>query len=97
MLGNRPLQHQYPQLYNIVRKKQDTVGEVLSTPFPNLTWRRDLIGSKLVMWNNLASRLATVALTHDEDEFRWNLDSTGVFFGEITLSGSNQSECSKCK
>ena len=70
---------------------------MLSTPNPNLTWRRDLIGSKLVIWNNLTSRLATVALTHDEDEFRWNLDSTGVFFGEITLSGSNQSECSKCK
>ena len=69
------------------------MGEVLSTPNPNLTWRRDLIGSKLVIWNNLTSRLATVALTHEDDEFWWNLDSTDVFFGEITLSGSNQSEC----
>jgi hypothetical protein len=63
---------------------------VLSTPNPNLTCRRDLIGSKLVMWNNLASRLATIALTHEDDEFRRNLDLTGVFFCEITLSGSNQ-------
>ena len=55
------------------------VGEVLSTPNPNLTWRRDLIRSKLVIWNNLTSRLATVALTHEDDEFWWNLDSTGVF------------------
>ena len=38
------------------------MGKVLSTPNSNLTWRRDLIGSKLVMWNNLASCFATVAL-----------------------------------
>ena len=95
--GNRTLRNQYPQLYNIVREKHDTVGEVLSTPNPNLTWRRDLIGNKLVMRNNLTSRLAMVALTHEDDEFWWNLDSTDVFFGEITLSGSNQIECSKCK
>ena len=84
------------------------MGKVLSTPNSNLTWRRDLIGSKLVIWNNLTSRLATVALTHEDDEFWWNLDSTGVFsvksyyqglifFGEIILSGFNLSECSKCK
>ena len=67
------------------------MGEVLSTPIPNLTWRGYLIGSKFVMWNKLVSHLATVALTHEDDEFWWNLDSTDVFFGEITLSGSNQS------
>ena len=78
-LGNSPLREQYPQLYNIVRKKQDTVAEVLRTPSPNLSWRRDLIGSKLVMWNNLVSRLANVVLTHDRDEFKWNLDQHGVF------------------
>ena len=48
-LGNRYLREQYPQLYNIVRKKQDTVAEVMSLGTPNLSWRRDLIGSKLVM------------------------------------------------
>ena len=30
-LGNRPLQEQFHQLYNIVMKKQDTVAEVLRT------------------------------------------------------------------
>ena len=52
---------------------------MLSTPNPNLTWHSDLIGSKLAMRNNPASRLATVALTQEDDEFRWNLDSIGVF------------------
>ena len=69
-LGNSPLREQYPELYNIVRKKQDTVAEVLRTPSANLSWRRDLIGSKLVMWNNLVSRLANVMLMHNRDEFK---------------------------
>ena len=32
-----------------------------------------------MMWNNLASRLATIALTQEDDEFTWNLNSIGVF------------------
>ena len=73
-LGNSLLCDQYPQLYNIVRKKQDMVADVLSTHIPNLSWRRDLIGNKLVMWNNLVSRLSTVIFSQDRDDFKWNLD-----------------------
>ena len=52
-LGNTTLREQYPQLYNIARKKQDTIADILNTPIPNIPWRRDLIGNMLVMWNNL--------------------------------------------
>jgi hypothetical protein len=31
------------------------------------------------MWNNLASRLPTVVLSQERDDFKWNLDQTGVF------------------
>ena len=72
-LHNRSLRDQYPELYNIVRKKQDT-ADVLSTQIPNLSWCRNLFGNKLVMWNNLASRLASVRLNQDRDGFKWNLD-----------------------
>ena len=78
-LGNRSLREQYPQLNNIVRKKQDTVAEVLSSGTPNLSWRRDLIGSKLVMWNNLTARLTNITLNHERDDFKWNLNQAGVF------------------
>ena len=78
-LGNRSLRDKYPQLYNIVRKKQDTVADVLSTQISNLSWHRDLFGNKLAMWNNLASRLASVRLNQERDGFKWNLDQTGVF------------------
>ena len=69
-LENSPLWDQYLQLYNIVRKKQDTVADVLSTQIPNLFWRRDLIGNKLVMWNNLVSRLSTIVLSQQRDGFK---------------------------
>jgi hypothetical protein len=78
-LVNMPLRDQYPQLYNIARKKQDTVAEVLSTEIPNISWRRDLIGPKLVIWDNLVARLANINLTDEGDEFKWSLDPTGIF------------------
>ena len=78
-MGNRPLRDQYPSLYNIARRKQDTVAEVLGTNPPNISWRRDLVGNKLVMWNNLLPRVANIVLSHDEDEFRWNLHQNGEF------------------
>ena len=66
-LENKSLREQYPHLYNITRKKQDTVADILSTPIPNISWRRDLIDNKLVMWNNLVSRLAIVELSQEEE------------------------------
>ena len=55
------------------------VAEVLGTQILNLSWRRDLIGNKLAMWNNLASRLPTLELSQERDAFRWNFDQTCVF------------------
>jgi len=55
------------------------VADVLSTQIPNLSWLRDLIGNKLVMWNNLVSHLSTIVLSQERDEFKWNLDQTGIF------------------
>ena len=53
--------------------------EVLRSQIPNLSWHRDLIGNKLAMWNNLASRLPTLELSQERDAFRWNFDQTCVF------------------
>jgi len=78
-LGNTPLREQYPQLYNIARGKHDTMEAVLSAYPPNVSWRRDLFGDKLVMWNNLLSRLTTVISSQEEDEFIWTLDRKGEF------------------
>ena len=68
-LGNGTLKHQYPGLYCITRRKFITIAEVLSTPQPNISWRRSLIGPKLVAWNELYSRIARVLLDQGEHEF----------------------------
>ena len=52
---------------------------VLSAYPPNVSWRRDLIGDKLVMWNNFLSRLTTVVIGQEEDEFIWTLDQKVQF------------------
>ena len=55
------------------------VTAILSTQIPNISWRRDRIGQKFVMWNNLVSRLPTIILGQDRYNFKWKLDQTGVF------------------
>jgi hypothetical protein len=42
-------------------------------------FRRDLIGQRLVAWNALLQRLASVQLSPETDEFRWNLHKNGEF------------------
>ena len=75
MVGYYPLREQYPALYDIVqgRHKSDTIAQVLVHNNPTVTFRRDLVGPRLVAWHELLQRLATVDLMHGTDEFRWNL------------------------
>jgi hypothetical protein len=50
-IGNCSLRTKFPRLYNIARKKQDTVSNVLSSiPF-NVSFRRALMGNNLRDWN----------------------------------------------
>ena len=69
----------------------------MSSGTPNLSWRRDLIGSKLVMWNNLTARLTNITLNHERDDFKWNLNQAGVFYNKITLPRTNTSKHPKYK
>ncbi|WVZ70175.1 hypothetical protein U9M48_018861 [Paspalum notatum var. saurae] len=78
-LGDQPLKYQYSSLFNIVRKKNVTIADVLSfSPF-NISFRRALTGNKLTEWHNLVFHLANVSLTEGNDMFRWNLHSNGCF------------------
>jgi hypothetical protein len=44
---------------------------------PNVTFRRDLLGQRLVSWNALVQRLTHIHLQDRHDEFRWNLHKNG--------------------
>jgi hypothetical protein len=56
-----------------------SVADVFNTSSLNLSWRRDLIGHKLVAWNDLSPRLANIVLSNDQDGFRWNLSPDEQF------------------
>jgi hypothetical protein len=61
-LGNSSFQYQYPSVYNIVRKKSDTVVNVLGTIPLNVSFRRSLQGNNLALWNDLVFRVMYVQL-----------------------------------
>ena len=48
------------------------MAEVLCTQISTLSWCRDIIDNKLVMWNNLTSRPPTMELRQERDDFKWN-------------------------
>jgi hypothetical protein len=66
-------------LYSIVRRKGDTIATVMATSPPNVTFRRVLLGQRLLAWNALIQRLGDIHLSPEPDEFRWNLHVDGTF------------------
>jgi hypothetical protein len=78
-LGNYSFQHQYPSLYNIVRRKNATVESVLSTVHLNVSFRRFLNQNNLVLWNDLVGRITHVRHNDQADVFVWNLHQHGQF------------------
>jgi hypothetical protein len=68
-LDNIPLCEQYPALYSIVHRKSDTIAIVMATSPPDVTFRRDLIGPRLVVWNSLLHRLEAIHLSLDPMNF----------------------------
>jgi hypothetical protein len=79
-LGTASLRDQYPCLYHIARHNQVMVVDIFNTSPLNFSWCRDLIGSKIVVWNELLSRLTSVVLFDEQDGFQWNIVRKGQFF-----------------
>jgi hypothetical protein len=72
-LGNSTLRDQYPNLYNIVRRKNATVSDALSTVPYNISFRRALDGHNHHSWNSLVLRMANIHLNDQHDVLRWSL------------------------
>jgi hypothetical protein len=60
-------------LYNIVRKKYATIAKVFSTTPINVSFRRALIGDKLLEWNNLIATMANVKPISREGYYHMDL------------------------
>jgi hypothetical protein len=55
------------------------VADVLSHNPLNIAFRRNVTSHKWNRWLHLVSRLMEVQLTPDQDSFKWNLTTSGVF------------------
>jgi hypothetical protein len=51
----------------------------METSPPNVTFRRDLSGQRLISWNDLIQHLAHIHLRKGFDEFSWNLHENDKF------------------
>jgi hypothetical protein len=47
-LGDRPFKEMYPNLYRVVRRKDDTVANVLQIVSLNVSFRRGMVNEKLI-------------------------------------------------
>jgi hypothetical protein len=78
-LGNSPLAHQYPSLYNIVQRKEVSVAQVLSQVPLNIGFRQALTENRGTRWLHLVSKLIDINLSTQPDTFVWKLTTSGNF------------------
>jgi hypothetical protein len=70
-IGNEPLMKRFPTLYNIVRKKNASVAQVLSTSPLNVSFRRALVGENWDKWLQLVGSILHVQCNQNRDSFIW--------------------------
>jgi hypothetical protein len=73
-----PLKVFFPNLFNIVRKNNSLVKDVVNGNIPNLSFRRAIVGVKLVAVHNLTNLLTHVSLGHSRDKFLWG-QQNGIY------------------
>jgi len=101
-LGNQPLSVRFPALFNIVRRKHDSVATVLSSIPLNVSFRRALVGNNLRSWNQIVSSLHDVNLQAGRDVFVWTLHSSSQFsvrsfYAALISNGVRVSQVGKLK
>jgi hypothetical protein len=78
-LGNKPLKDKFSVLFNIVRRKQDSIATVMSSSLLNIYFRRNLVGANLSNWNRIVVSLQQVNLSQERDAFEWGLKTSEIF------------------
>jgi hypothetical protein len=72
-LGANDLKDHYPNLYNIVRRKNVTISTVLSTRPFNVPFEWSLVNENLNSWHNLVFRIGNIHLNNQSDIFKWSI------------------------
>jgi hypothetical protein len=61
-LGNQSLKDKFPSLFNIVRRKQDSMATVLASVPLNISFRSNLVGRNLRDWHRIVASLQNMNL-----------------------------------
>jgi len=72
-LGNKPLKDKFPALFNIARRKQDSVATVLATVPLNISFRRNLVDRNLRDWHRIVASLQDINLQGEGTNFAGHL------------------------
>jgi hypothetical protein len=95
-LGKDPLMSVYPNLYKIVRRKNVSVAQVLSTTPLNVSFRRALVGEISEDCLDLVGKVMTVSLTKHRDCFLWTANKTFSvknLYNDIIVSAGARANC----
>jgi hypothetical protein len=95
-LGKDPLMLKYPNLYRIVRKKNVSVAEVLSTIPLNVSFRRALVGDNWDKWLSLVGNVMMVNLNDRKDSFIWTANknfSVKNMYNDVVLRAGTPVSC----
>jgi hypothetical protein len=66
-------------LFNIIRRKQDSVAKVLSSSPLNISFRQNLVGVNLRDCHRIVASLHDVNLLEERDVFVWGLNTFESF------------------
>jgi len=78
-------------LYNLARRKGDSVAKVLSTTLLNISFRRALVGERLSKWLDLVALVVPVTPNENKDKFLWQLRKNGSFSTQALYRASKKS------
>lgn len=78
-IGGKPLNEQFPNLYNITLTKHITVAKLKQKGINCIKFRRDLSGGRLRDWHKIYTSWGDLQLKDNcNDKLRWNLTKDGT-------------------
>jgi hypothetical protein len=86
----------YPNLYRLVRKKNMSVAQVLSTTPLNVSFRRAIVGDNWDNWLSLVGSVLTMNLNDRKDSFIWTANkkfSVKNMYNDIVLRAGTPVNC----
>ena len=78
-MGHTSFRERFRRLYNLVRRKHDTVQQVISSVPLNVSFQRNLIGRNLDDWQELVYLTSNVQIIDSPDRCIWSLHKSGQF------------------